>query len=148
MNGGPPQVSPAHVAGGQLHLHHSYSKLSHITSYGKQLHTLLGVSILENNPPRGWCHLRKILKSWREKRGKCGRKSSVADPHRHDFGLLDPHTESAFQMQIPDANPATHKIVPKFELLIQSSILTDKIKKFQTCCCFSKIGLLFQFEKF
>ncbi len=30
--------------------------------------------------------------------------SSVADPHPHDFGLLDPHLESAFQMRIPDAD--------------------------------------------
>jgi hypothetical protein len=29
---------------------------------------------------------------------------SVADPHPHDFGLLDPHPESAFQMRIPDAD--------------------------------------------
>jgi hypothetical protein len=34
---------------------------------------------------------------------------SVADPIRirmdpHDFGLLDPHPESAFQMRIPDAD--------------------------------------------
>jgi hypothetical protein len=64
--------------------------------------------------------LRKILKSGREKRGKCGRKSSVADPHLHNFGLLDTHTESAFQMQISDANLATQKLVPKVELLIQS----------------------------
>jgi hypothetical protein len=30
----------------------------------------------------------------------------VADPHPHphDFGLLDPHPESAFQMQIPNAD--------------------------------------------
>ncbi len=32
--------------------------------------------------------------------------ASVADPHPmdlHDFGLLDPHPKSAFQMRIPDA---------------------------------------------
>jgi hypothetical protein len=31
---------------------------------------------------------------------------NVADwhPHPHDFGLLDPHTESAFQTRIPDAD--------------------------------------------
>jgi hypothetical protein len=29
------------------------------------------------------------------------------DPH--DFGLLDPRPESAFQMPIPDADPATQK---------------------------------------
>jgi hypothetical protein len=32
----------------------------------------------------------------------------------HDFGLLDPHPESAFQMRIPDADPATQNLVPKF----------------------------------
>jgi hypothetical protein len=31
-------------------------------------------------------------------------RGSVADPHPHDFGLLDPHPESAFQMRIPDAD--------------------------------------------
>jgi hypothetical protein len=37
------------------------------------------------------------------------------DPH--NFGLLDPHPESAFQIRIPDADPdpATQKLVPKFE---------------------------------
>jgi hypothetical protein len=29
---------------------------------------------------------------------------SVEDLHPYDFGLLDPHPESAFQMQIPDAD--------------------------------------------
>jgi hypothetical protein len=37
----------------------------------------------------------------------------------HDFGLVDPHPESAFQLWIPDADPdpepATQKLVPKFE---------------------------------
>ncbi len=28
----------------------------------------------------------------------------VANPHPHDFCLLDPHPESAFQMRIPDAD--------------------------------------------
>jgi hypothetical protein len=59
---------------------------------------------------------------------------SVTDPHPHDFGLLDPHTESAFQMRIPyvvaDPDPATQKIVPKIELLIRSSTLCDKKLKF------------------
>jgi hypothetical protein len=33
----------------------------------------------------------------------------------HDFGLLDPHPESAFKMRIPDADSATQKLVLKFE---------------------------------
>jgi hypothetical protein len=38
------------------------------------------------------------------------------DPH--DFGLLDPHPESAVQMRVPDADAdpdeATQKLMPKF----------------------------------
>jgi hypothetical protein len=30
----------------------------------------------------------------------------------HDFGLLDPHPESAFQMRIPDADADPGKIAP------------------------------------
>jgi hypothetical protein len=47
------------------------------------------------------------------------------DPH--DFTLLNPHPESAFQMRIPDAdpNPAT-----KFVLITGSSISCDKKLKF------------------
>jgi hypothetical protein len=30
----------------------------------------------------------------------------------HDFGLLDPHPESAFQMRIPDADADQGKIAP------------------------------------
>jgi hypothetical protein len=41
------------------------------------------------------------------------------DPH--DFGLLDPHLDSKFQMQIlnvaVDLDPAIQKFEPKFELL-------------------------------
>jgi hypothetical protein len=33
-----------------------------------------------------------------------GSETSVADPDPHDFGLLDPHPDSAFQMRIPDAD--------------------------------------------
>ncbi len=37
----------------------------------------------------------------------------------HEFGLLDPHLD-----------PATNKFVPKFELLMRSSILSDVKYKF------------------
>ncbi len=41
------------------------------------------------------------------------------DPH--DFGMLDLHLESKFQMRIlnvaVDLDPAIQKLVPKFELL-------------------------------
>jgi hypothetical protein len=30
----------------------------------------------------------------------------------HDFGLLDPHPESVFQMRIPDADADPGKIAP------------------------------------
>jgi hypothetical protein len=34
----------------------------------------------------------------------------------HDFGLLDPHPESAFQMRIPDADADPGKIAPMIKL--------------------------------
>jgi hypothetical protein len=56
------------------------------------------------------------------------------DPH--DFGLLDPHPKSAFQMRIPDADPDP---ATKFELLIRSSASCDKKNKF-----FKNFFLLFK----
>jgi hypothetical protein len=57
------------------------------------------------------------------------------DPH--DFGLLDPHPKSAFQMQI--RIQLHKKSVPKFKLLIRSSLLWDKRLKI-----FKKHLLLFK----
>ncbi len=69
-------------------------------------------------------------------------QASVADPNPnrmdpHDFGLLDSHPESAFQMRIPDADadldPAT-----KFVLLIRASILCDTILTYKHFVAFRK----------
>jgi hypothetical protein len=69
--------------------------------------------------------------------------SSVADLHPHDFGLLNLHPESAFQMWIPEADLATQKIVHKFELLIRSSILPDKKLKFSNMLLLFKKSVYF-----
>ncbi len=36
----------------------------------------------------------------------------------HDFGLLDPHPESAFQMRIPDADADPGKIAPMIKKIL------------------------------
>ncbi len=41
----------------------------------------------------------------------------------HDFGLLDPHPESAFQMRIPDADADPGKIAPMIKKKTILSIL-------------------------
>jgi hypothetical protein len=72
------------------------------------------------------------------------------DPH--EFDLLYPHPESAFQMRIPDADADPDLATQKFRnteiwILIQSSIqhYLIKIKIFKHFVAFQKIGLLQRF---
>ncbi len=79
----------------QTTLQASQSKQEKNRRLAKLRTTVLFFQYRQERPPLLWT---RIYLCWM----RTGYDVTIADPH--DFGLQDPHPESAFQMRIPDAD--------------------------------------------